>query len=119
MIKIRLKRLGRKKRPFFRIVVMDVRDKREGAPLAELGFYNPLSRELKFDKNTAESWIGKGAILTPVVAKLMKDAPSTGELIILEKAKKEKLSKKAQERLQKASEAQASAEAPQEAEATA
>lgn len=123
MLKIRLKRLGRKKRPFFRIVVMDVRERRQGASLDELGFYNPLSRELKLDKQAAAAWIGKGALPTSVVGKLIEKAPETGELVILEKAKKERLSKKAQERQKKETEAAASKaqqeEQPAESEAAA
>lgn len=102
MVKIRLKRLGRKKRPFFRIVVIDSREKRQGVPLAELGFYNPLSRELKLDKKSAESWVGKGAIASAAAARLIEKAPESGELIVLEKAKKERLSKKALSRQQEA-----------------
>ena len=109
MVKIRLKRLGRKKRPFYRIVVINSREKREGAPLAQLGYYNPLSRELKLDKVTAQDWIKKGAEPTEPVVRLLKLAPETGELIVLEKAKKEQLSKKAKARLEQ--EAQAKAEA--------
>ncbi len=100
MVKIRLKRLGRKKRPYYRVVVMDIRERRQGAPLAEIGFYNPLSKELKLDKQAATSWIQKGAGMSPAVERLMKLAPETGELIILEKAKKERLSKKAKARLE-------------------
>lgn len=120
MVKIRLKRLGRKKRPFYRIVVMDIRDRRQGAPLAELGFYNPLSRELKMDKQAATDWVSKGAQMSDTVEKLLKNAPETGELIILERAKKERLSKKAAERAKQAEEAaKAAAEKPAEPEAPA
>jgi len=119
MVKIRLKRLGRKKRPFYRIVVTDIRARRQGVALEELGYYNPLSRELKFDKQSAATWIGKGAIPTEAVARLLKAAPETGELIVLERAQKERLSQKAVAR-QKAEEeakAKAAAEAKAQAEA--
>ena len=112
MVKIRLKRLGRKKRPFYRIVVINSREKREGAPLAQLGYYNPLSRELKLDKATAQDWIKKGAEPTDPVVRLLKLAPETGELIVLEKVKKEQLSKKAKARLEQAAEAAAAPPAP-------
>jgi small subunit ribosomal protein S16 len=107
MVKIRLKRLGRKKRPFYRIVVMDIRERRQGLPLEELGYYNPLSRELKFDKQSAATWIGKGAIPTEAVARLIKAAPDSGELIVLERAQKERLSQKAVARQKAAEEAKA------------
>jgi small subunit ribosomal protein S16 len=114
MVKIRLKRLGRKKKPFYRIVVMDVRNRRQGSSLAELGYYNPLSRELKVDKQAAESWISKGATPTEAVDRLLKKAPENGELIVLEKARKERLSKKAQQRQQEQAAAEKTA-APVEA----
>jgi small subunit ribosomal protein S16 len=119
MVKIRLKRLGRKKRPFYRIVVMDIRTRMQGVSLAELGFYNPLTRELKLDKQTAESWVQKGAIASETVAKLMQKAPDSGDLIILEKARKERLSKKAHSRTQEAEKAKAEPAAPEKAEAEA
>lgn len=111
MVKIRLKRLGRKKRPFYRIVVMNDLDRREGAALAELGYYNPLSRELKLDKALAESWITKGAIPTETAARLIKQAGDTTDVVVLEKASKERLSKKAQDRLKQEADAKAAAEA--------
>lgn len=46
MLKLRLKRCGRKRRPFYRIVVMDVKSRRDGKAIQELGFYNPLSKDL-------------------------------------------------------------------------
>lgn len=111
MVKIRLKRLGRKKRPFYRIVVMDIRSRATGAPLAELGYYNPLSRELKLDKQSAQDWIKKGAIATDTAKRLIEKAPETGELIVLEKVRKERLSKKQAELLKQQEEAKKAAEA--------
>ena len=60
MVKIRLKRMGYKKNPFFRIVVIDIRSKREGAPIEELGYYNPKSKDLKLDNAKALEWVKKG-----------------------------------------------------------
>jgi small subunit ribosomal protein S16 len=119
MVKIRLKRLGRKKRPFYRIVVMDIRQRRQGAALAELGYFNPLSRELKLDKAAAQEWVSKGAQVSPTVERLLKNAPETGELIILEKAKKERLSKKQETLLKQQADAKANAEAEAKAAAAA
>ena len=59
MVKIRLKRLGYKKNPTYRIVVIDSRSKREGAPIEELGYYNPKTKEMKLDKASAEGWVKK------------------------------------------------------------
>lgn len=117
MVKIRLKRLGRKKAPFYRIVVMDIRTRRNGAPLQNLGYYNPLNKELKLDKESALSWISKGAQPTETAKYLIDKAPESGELIVLEIAKKERLSKKALEK-KKAADAEA-AQAAEEAAAAA
>src|ERR1700741_2269281 len=99
MVKIRLKRQGRKHRPFYRIVVTDIRNRRDGAPLLELGYYNPMSKQLKLDKKLALEWISKGAQPTEAAQRLINKADENGELIVLEKAKKERLSKKQAEKL--------------------
>jgi len=98
MVKIRLKRLGRKHRPFYRIIVTDIRNRRDGAPLMELGYYNPISKELKLDKKTAMEWIAKGAQPTDSALRLINKADENGQLIVLQVAKKEKMSKKAAEK---------------------
>lgn len=98
MVKIRLKRQGRKHRPFYRIVVTDIRSRRDGAPLSELGYYNPISKELKLDKQAALDWIRKGAQPSDTAQKLINKADENGNLIKLETVKKEKLSKKAAEK---------------------
>jgi small subunit ribosomal protein S16 len=85
MVKIRLKRLGRKSRPFYRIVVTDIRNRRDGVPMAELGFYNPLTKELKLDKSVALEWISKGAAPSDIVKRLIDKAPESGELVTLER----------------------------------
>jgi len=105
MVKIRLKRLGRKHRPFYRIVVTDIRNRRDGAPLMELGYYNPISKELKLDKKAALEWIGKGAQPSDTAQRLINKADENGQLIVLEVAKKDKLSKKAAEKAKAAAEA--------------
>ncbi len=112
MVKIRLKRLGRKKRPFYRVVVTDMRNRRDGAPLAELGYYNPLSKELKLNKTEALSWVSKGAHPSDTVKRLIEAAPETGELIRLEAAKKERLSKKAKAKQEAEATAKPEAAAP-------
>lgn len=104
MVKIRLKRLGRKHRPFYRIVVTNIRTRRDGEPIAELGYYNPVSKELKLNKQAALEWIGKGAIPSETAQRLIDRADANGELIRLESRKQPKLSKKAR--------AKAEAEAP-------
>jgi small subunit ribosomal protein S16 len=94
MLKIRLARLGKKKNPFYRIVVTDIRTRRNGAPLAELGFYNPIQKQLKLNKALAETWIAKGAQPSETTKWLLSLANDTGELIQISKPEKQKLSKK-------------------------
>ncbi len=92
MVRIRLKRLGRKKSPFYRIVVMNKRDRRNGRPIEELGYYNPMSKELKLNKTSMNAWIAKGAQPSETVAYLASLAPEDGSLIQLpKKLKKEHL----------------------------
>ncbi len=121
MVKIRLKRLGYKKNPSYRIVVIDSRLKREGAPIEELGYYNPKTKEMKLDKQSAEKWINNGAQATETVAYLIKNCDENGALIY-NKKETVKISKKAQAKLQaekEAQEAAAQAEAAAAAEAAA
>ncbi|OQB24754.1 MAG: 30S ribosomal protein S16 [Firmicutes bacterium ADurb.Bin182] len=74
MVKIRLRRMGAKKSPFYRIVVADSRAPRDGAFIEELGFYNPLKdpAEIKVDGQKASEWIKKGAQPTETVRALLK-----------------------------------------------
>ena len=72
MVRIRLSRRGKKKAPFYRIVVTDKRTKRDGLPIEEIGTYNPKTKELKLDKTKAEEWIKKGAKPTDTVTSLLK-----------------------------------------------
>jgi len=67
---IRLKRFGTKKRPYFRIVVMDKRAPRDGKTIEEIGYYHPIEAEDKqivFDAEKAKSWLAKGAIVSDAV----------------------------------------------------
>ena len=72
MVKIRLKRLGQKKSPFYRIVVADSRYPRNGRFIEELGYYNPMTNpaEFKVDAEKANNWIAKGAQPTETVKAL-------------------------------------------------
>ena len=72
MLKIRLKRFGRKKRPFYRIVLMDSRKKRDGEAIDELGFYNPITKLSKVDTSKIEKEIKNGAQLTKTVKRFIK-----------------------------------------------
>ena len=74
-VKIRLKRMGAKKRPFYRIVVADSRSPRDGRFIEEIGFYNPVSepKEIKIDQEKAEKWLADGAKPTETVRVLLKN----------------------------------------------
>lgn len=74
MLKIRLRRMGAKKAPFYRIIVADSRAPRDGAFVEELGYYNPLADpvELKVDTERAAHWIKNGAQPTDTVRALLK-----------------------------------------------
>ena len=74
MLRIRLQRIGRHKRPFYRIVVTDVRRKRGGPVVAILGWYDPLLKQkpkYKLDKKAYDSWVEKGAQPSDAVLRLI------------------------------------------------
>ncbi len=71
---IRLTRMGRKKRPFYRLVVLDSRKRRDGAYLANLGFYNPFNEphEVNLHDDDIISWLGKGATMSETAKSLLR-----------------------------------------------
>jgi len=94
MLKIRLKRLGAKKAPSYRIIVINSTTKREGKPIEELGYYNPKTKDMKLNKASAEAWISKGAQPTETVKYLIANCKADGTLNY-KKSETVKLSKKA------------------------
>jgi small subunit ribosomal protein S16 len=76
MVKIRLKRAGEKKNPFYRVVVADERAPRDGRFIAEIGTYDPTKDPAAFnvDADAAKKWISNGAQPTQTVANLFKKA---------------------------------------------
>ena len=78
-VKIRLKRIGAKKAPFYRVVVADSRYPRDGRFIEEIGYYNPLTNpaEIKIDSEKAQNWIKNGAQPTETVKSLLKNAGIT------------------------------------------
>ena len=76
MVKIRLRRMGAKKAPFYRIVVADSRYPRDGRFIEQLGTYDPLKEpaEIKVDAERAQAWIKNGAQPTDTVKNLLKKA---------------------------------------------
>ncbi|MBQ2725331.1 MAG: 30S ribosomal protein S16 [Clostridia bacterium] len=73
MVKIRLRRMGAKKAPFYRIIVADSRSPRDGRFIEEVGYYNPMSTpvELKVDTEKVEKWLQSGAQPTETVKSLL------------------------------------------------
>ena len=76
MVKIRLRRMGAKKAPFYRIVVADARSPRDGRCIEEIGTYNPLTNPatINVDVEKAQTWIKNGAQPTDTVSGLLKNA---------------------------------------------
>jgi len=75
-VKIRLRRMGRKKAPFYRIVVADSRSPRDGKCIEEIGTYNPMTAdaEVKINSERAQQWIKNGAQPTDTVRDILKKA---------------------------------------------
>ncbi|HIW39684.1 MAG TPA: 30S ribosomal protein S16 [Candidatus Eubacterium pullicola] len=76
MVKIRLKRMGANKKPFYRVVVADSRSPRDGRFIEEVGYYNPLTEPpvIKIDEEKANKWLANGAQPTDTVKALFKKA---------------------------------------------
>jgi small subunit ribosomal protein S16 len=74
MIKLRLKRFGKKREVSYRIVAMPSEARRDGRPLAELGYYNPRTDETRLEVPEIVSWLQKGAQPTPTVRGILKKA---------------------------------------------
>jgi len=74
MLKLRLKRIGRKRSPAYRLVVMENTTRRDGRPVEEVGYYNPISKESKFEIEKIQKWLGYGVKPTEVVSSLLKKA---------------------------------------------
>ena len=74
MVKMRLKRIGAKKAPAYRIVIADSRSPRDGRFIEQIGFYNPMTNpaEIKIDADKAKAWIANGAQPTETVRSLLK-----------------------------------------------
>ena len=99
-VSIRLTRMGRKKKPFYRIVVMDSRKKRDGAFIDRVGVYNPLVNpaEVQIDEAKAMKWLNDGAIPSDTVKNLFS---RNGIMLKFDMAKKGFSEEKIQEEVQK------------------
>ena len=73
-VKIRLRRMGAKKAPFYRVVVADSRSPRDGKCIEEIGYYNPITEpaEIKIDAEKAKKWLSTGAQASDTVKALLK-----------------------------------------------
>lgn len=74
MLKLRLKRIGRKRSPAYRLVVMENTTRRDGRPIEEVGYYNPISKDFSFKKDKIKDWLNKGVQPTKTVVNLLKKA---------------------------------------------
>ena len=81
MVKIRMMRMGSKKRPFYRVMAIDERKQRDGRPLEFLGTYDPRIEPpaVKLDLNGIDGWVGKGAQLSDTVRILVKNVRAGGQ----------------------------------------
>lgn len=74
MLKLRFKRLGRKGSPTFRLVIMENTTRRDGKPIDEVGYYNPITKNLQFEKEKLQKWLNYGVQPTPTVLNLLQKA---------------------------------------------
>ena len=119
---IRLQRGGRKKRPFYAVVVMDSRNRRDGAFIEKLGYYDPCREPevIELDLERVKSWADQGAQVSPRVASLITLAGNPDRVAQAQaKIEAKKAAAKAAEEAKKKAEAAAAAKAAQEAEAEA
>ena len=74
MLKLRLKRTGKKRSPFYRLVIMENTFRRDGRPIEELGYYNPMTKQYKFNTDKIKKWLSYGVKPTETVLSLLKKA---------------------------------------------
>ena len=74
MLKLRLKRIGRKRAPSYRLVIMENTTRRDGRPIEEVGYYDPISKNGKFDTEKIQKWLSFGVKPTKTVSNLLKKA---------------------------------------------
>ncbi len=74
MLKLRLKRIGRKRSPSYRLVIMENSFRRNGKPIDEVGFYNPITKQYKFNLEKVREWVSYGAQPTETVKSLLEKA---------------------------------------------
>lgn len=77
MLKLRLKRTGKKRFPSYRLVVMENTARRDGRPIEEVGYYNPITKQSKFEVEKIQKWLNYGVQPTQTVLALLKKAEIT------------------------------------------
>ena len=74
MLKLRLKKIGRKRSPSYRLVIMENTFRRDGKPIDEVGYYNTITKQSYFDLNKIQKWLNYGVKPTDTVLNLLKKA---------------------------------------------
>ena len=74
MLKLRLKRIGRKRSPSYRLVIMENTCRRDGRPIEEVGYYSPITKQSHFEVDKITKWLQNGVQPTETVASLLKKA---------------------------------------------
>jgi len=74
MLKLRLKRIGRKRSPSYRLVIMENTCRRDGRPIEEVGYYDPILKRYNFDTNKIKKWLNYGVKPTKTVFNLLQKA---------------------------------------------
>ena len=74
MLKLRLKRIGRKRSPSYRLVIMENTSRRDGRPIEEVGYYNPITKNFTLEDEKIKKWLGYGVKPTETVLMLLKKA---------------------------------------------
>jgi small subunit ribosomal protein S16 len=80
MLKLRLKRIGRKASPSYRLVIMENSSRRDGKSIDEVGFYNPITKQSFFDSSKIQKWLTRGAEPSQTVLNLLNKAGIIGVL---------------------------------------
>lgn len=74
MLKLRLKKIGRKKQPCYRMIIIQNTSKRDGKAIAEVGYYNPITKEISFNSEKIINWLKNGVQPTNTVKRILKTA---------------------------------------------
>lgn len=98
MLKIRLKRFGKKHRPFYRVSIMPARSKRDGMSIEDLGHYDPINKDLKLNSDRIKHWMSVGAVPTYTVERLLVKGGVVDAKESTKKAFKDSPKKKSQDR---------------------